>query len=135
VEQVAPSHAAAPEQSAHVAPTPQTRPPAASPAPRKSTAKRKQATAPAAPAATEDEPAGTDRVRPLTISLGEDDIDFLDEMRILGMQSRPRIDIGRSAVLRMALRRLRQEMTLEDIRDDIVARAAQSPAVPGRRRM
>jgi len=86
----------------------------------------------AAPAATE--AAGT-KVKPLTVSLDEGDIDWLDDLRIIGMQHRPKIDIGRSSVLRLALRRLREQMTPEEIRDYLRERAAQAPGAPGRRRL
>lgn len=75
------------------------------------------------------------KVRPLTVSLDESDIDWLDDLRIIGMQHRPKIDIGRSSILRLALRRLREQMTTEEIRDHLHERAVQASGSPGRRRL
>jgi len=83
--------------------------------------------------ATVDTPVG--KVKPLTVSLDESDIDWLDDLRIIGMQHRPKIDIGRSSVLRLALRRLREQMTPEQIRDYLQERATQAVSTPGRRRL
>ena len=75
------------------------------------------------------------KVKPLTVSLDERDIDWLDDLRIVGMQHRPKIDIGRSSILRLALRRLREQMTIEEIRDHLHERAVQASGSPGRRRL
>ncbi|WP_380162795.1 hypothetical protein [Kineococcus sp. R86509] len=79
----------------------------------------------------------TTRVKPVTISLDEDDIDWLDGLRILGMQSRPKVDIGRSALVRLALLRLREQMSQDEIRAHLLERSAQAQAsgATGRRRL
>jgi len=59
--------------------------------------------------------AGERPSRPATLYLEEAHIDFLEEARIAGMTSRPRLDISKSAVVRLALRRLQQEMTIDEI--------------------
>lgn len=82
------------------------------------------------------EAAGT-KVRPVTVSLDETDIDWLDGLRILGMQSKPKVDIGRSALVRLALARLRDQMTDDEVWAHLAQKAAQAQGtgVSGRRRL
>lgn len=82
------------------------------------------------------EAAGT-KVRPVTVSLDEADIDWLDGLRILGMQSKPKVDIGRSALVRLALARLRDQMTDDEVWAHLAQKAAQAQGagVSGRRRL
>lgn len=89
------------------------------------------------PAAQANEPAvevGDKRPpRPATVYLEDDLIEFLDEARIAGLTSRPRVDISMSAVVRLALRRLQQQMTSAQIRDHLAAQPT-DPHKTGRKR-
>ncbi len=59
--------------------------------------------------------------RPATLYLEEAHVDFLEKARMAGMISRPRLDISKSAVVRLALMRLEQQMTVGEIRDYLAA--------------
>lgn len=52
----------------------------------------------------------------LTLYLDQDIDRYLEDVRIQGLTSRPRVDVSRSAVVRLALRRLRAEMTPEQVK-------------------
>ena len=54
--------------------------------------------------------------RPATLYLDNSLLEFLEDARISGLVSRPRLDISKSAVVRLALRRLQQDMTVDEIR-------------------
>lgn len=60
---------------------------------------------------------------------------WLEDIAVLGRRSRPRIDASRSAVVRMALERLRRDMTPEQITAELHARAQIAPKRPGRKRI
>lgn len=64
--------------------------------------------------------------RPATLYLEEAHVDFLEEARMAGMTRRPRLDISKSAVVRLALMRLQQEMTVGEIRDYLAAQPVDS---------
>lgn len=52
----------------------------------------------------------------LTLYLDQDIDRYLEDVRIQGLTSRPKVDVSRSAVVRLALRRLRAEMTPEQVK-------------------
>jgi len=71
--------------------------------------------------------------RPATLYLDNNLLEFLEEARIAGLLSRPRLDISKSAVVRLALRRLQQDMTINEIRDHLRAQPT-DPTKTGRKR-
>ena len=71
--------------------------------------------------------------RPATLYLDSNLLEFLDEARIAGLVSRPRLDISKSAVVRLALRRLQQDMTIDEIREYLRAQPT-DPTKTGRKR-
>lgn len=71
--------------------------------------------------------------RPATLYLDSNLLDFLEEARIAGLVSRPKLDISKSAVVRLALRRLQQDMTIEEIRD-LLRSQPTDPTKTGRKR-
>ena len=89
--------------------------------------------APSRPSSTSTSPKT--EVKPITVSMDERDIDFLDQLRILGLTSRPKLDISRSAVVRLALQRLQAQMSSEEIGEYLRNRAAEGAVGPGRRRL
>jgi len=64
--------------------------------------------------------------RPATLYLEEANVDFLEEARMAGLISRPRLDISKSAVVRLALMRLQQQMTVGEIREYLAAQPVDS---------
>ena len=71
--------------------------------------------------------------RPATLYLDNDLVEFLETARIAGLVSRPRLDISKSAVVRLALRRLQHDMTVEQIREHLRAQPT-DPTKTGRKR-
>lgn len=71
--------------------------------------------------------------RPATLYLDDNLLEFLEEARIAGLLSRPRLDISKSAVVRLALRRLKEEMTIQEIHDHLRAQPT-DPTKTGRKR-
>ena len=71
--------------------------------------------------------------RPATLYLDDNLLEFLEQARIAGLVSRPRLDISKSAVVRLALRRLQQEMTIQEIHDHLSAQPT-DPTKTGRKR-
>lgn len=71
--------------------------------------------------------------RPATLYLDDNLLEFLEQARIAGLIGRPRVDISKSAVVRLALRRLQQEMTIQEIRDYLEAQPT-DPTRTGRKR-
>lgn len=71
--------------------------------------------------------------KPATVYLDDTHIEFLEEARIAGLISRPRLDISKSAVVRLALRRLQQDMTIDEIRNYLSAQPT-DPTKTGRKR-
>ncbi len=64
--------------------------------------------------------------RPATLYLEEAHVDFLEEARMAGLISRPRLDISKSAVVRLALMRLQRQMTVGEIREYLAAQPVDS---------
>ena len=71
--------------------------------------------------------------RPATLYLDGNLLDFLEEARIAGLVSRPKLDISKSAVVRLALRRLQEDMTIEEIRE-LLRSQPTDPTKTGRKR-
>ncbi len=69
----------------------------------------------------------------LTFYIDQDIDRYLEHVRVHGLLSRPRIDISRSAVVRLALRRLRAEMTAEQV-NTLLANQPTDPTRTGRKR-
>jgi hypothetical protein len=109
--------------------------PSASPRSTRSASKRSSSVrAPIAAAAAAGTAVGQGTAsRPATLYLDESLLEFLEEARIAGLVSRPRLDISKSAVVRLALRRLEQEMTIDEIRDHLRAQPT-DPTKTGRKR-
>lgn len=86
------------------------------------------------PRSGEGKSAGEDATtRPSTLYLDDSLLEFLEQTRIAGLVGRPRVDISKSAVVRLALRRLQQEMTIPEIRNHLEAQPT-DPTKTGRKR-
>jgi len=84
----------------------------------------------------EGSPAAPPAVEPpvkMTFYVGQDIDRYLEDVRIQGLTSRPKVDVSRSAVVRLALRRLREEMTPEQVKTLLAAQPT-DPTKPGRKR-
>jgi hypothetical protein len=69
-----------------------------------------------------------------TIHFGSEEDRFLDEVNFAGKRARPKVDASRSAVARLALRRLAEQMTSDEIVDELRRRAPTATAT-GRKRL
>lgn len=69
-----------------------------------------------------------------TIHLGAGEDSFLDEVRYAGRQSRPKIDASRSAVVRLALARLADEMSPTEVVAELKKRTPKTTSTGGRPR-
>lgn len=97
-------------------------------------------TAPLAPAATTKPPSGPilapEKTRaPFKVTLYVDrDLDeFMEAARVEGLTSRPKVDVSRSAVVRLALRRLMEHMSPAEVKAHLEGQVVRS-AGPGRKR-
>lgn len=70
----------------------------------------------------------------LTFYVDEDMDRYLEEVRIHGLTDRPKVDISRSAVVRLALRRLREEMTAEQVKTLLAAQPTDTGRTGRKRR-
>ncbi len=52
----------------------------------------------------------------VTLYVDRDTDDFMEHGRVEGLTARPKVDVSRSAVVRLALRRLMQEMTPAEVK-------------------
>lgn len=86
----------------------------------------------AGPAAAVSEREGLKRA---TIYFDQAADDWLEEVLISGRRSKPRADASRSAVVRLALERLRAEMNVDEVVAELRRRAEAAPATPGRKRL
>ena len=95
-----------------------------------------QATAPPTPIqpTTPAAPAESEALVRTTIHLGAGEDSFLDEVRYAGRQSRPKIDASRSAVVRLALARLADEMSPEQVVAELKKRTPKTTPSGGRPR-
>ncbi len=75
------------------------------------------------------------RLTRATIYLDESAENLLAEVEILGRRCRPRVDVSRSAIARIALERLADQLTPEQILQLLQDRVVASPARVGRPRM
>lgn len=82
------------------------------------------------PAPTPAQPGATFKV---TLYVDQDTDDFMEAARVTGMTSRPKVDVSRSAVVRLALRRLMDDMSPEQVKSALAAEPAKSTG-PGRKR-
>lgn len=72
-----------------------------------------------------------DPIKPVTVYVSEEQSDFLEEVRIAGLMER--VDISRSAVVRLALSRLQRQMNVQDIKQHLMAQPT-DPNRTGRKR-
>ena len=83
--------------------------------------------------APEENSVGERVTRPSTVYLDETQVEFLEQARIAGLTAKPRLDISKSAVVRLALRRLQADMSINDIRNLLGAQPT-APDKTGRKR-
>lgn len=76
---------------------------------------------------------GNSPSRAATVYLDDELIEFLEEARIAGLISRPKLDLSKSAVVRLALRRLQRDMSVDQIREHLRAQPT-DPTKTGRKR-
>jgi len=69
----------------------------------------------------------------LTFYVDQDIDRYLEDVRIQGLTQQPRVDVSRSAVVRLALRRLREKMTPEHVKA-LLAGQPTDPTKTGRGR-
>ncbi len=99
-------------------------------------ARVERAPEPADPPAGEGTPATPAAVEPpvkMTFYVDQDIDRYLEDVRIQGLTSRPKVDVSRSAVVRLALRRLREEMNPEQVKALLAAQPT-DPTRTGRKR-
>lgn len=83
-----------------------------------------------APEPTTIEPAVTP-IKPVTVYVSDGQSDFLEEVRIAGLMDR--VDISRSAVVRLALSRLQRDMSVDEIKQHLISQPT-DPNRTGRKR-
>jgi hypothetical protein len=71
---------------------------------------------------------------PSTVSLDRKTEEVLEAVRTAGRFSQPKIDANRSATIRLAVARLAEQLTPEQIADELRRRAPQSQGT-GRKRL
>lgn len=59
--------------------------------------------------------------------------EFMEAARVEGLTSRPKVDVSRSVVVRLALRRLMDDMSPGEVKTLLIAQAVRSTG-PGRKR-
>jgi len=69
----------------------------------------------------------------VTLYVDRDTDEFMEAVRVEGLTSRPKVDVSRSAVVRLALRRLMNDMSPAEIKALLADQAVRS-AGPGRKR-
>ncbi|MEV8195012.1 hypothetical protein AB0P13_23300 [Rhodococcus pyridinivorans] len=72
---------------------------------------------------------------PATVYLTAENDDFLEDVKRAGRRSQPKIDANRAAVVRLALTRLADQMTPEQVAQELAARAGRRPGKIGRTRL
>jgi len=88
------------------------------------------------PPAVDGTPATPAAVEPpvkMTFYVDQDIDRYLEDVRIQGLTSRPKVDVSRSAVVRLALRRLRDDMNPEQVKALLAAQPT-DPTRTGRKR-
>lgn len=87
------------------------------------------------PVASEDVSATSGTVEPpvkMTFYVDQAMDRYLEDVRIQGLTSRPKVDVSRSAVVRLALRRLREDMNPEQVKTLLAAQPT-DPTKTGRK--
>jgi len=69
----------------------------------------------------------------VTLYVDRDTDEFMEAARVEGLTSRPKVDVSRSAVVRLALRRLMDEMSPGEVKTLLAGQAVRSTG-PGRKR-
>ncbi|NNM96395.1 MAG: hypothetical protein HKL89_02155 [Candidatus Dormibacteraeota bacterium] len=69
----------------------------------------------------------------VTLYVDQDTDEFMEAARVKGLTSRPKVDVSRSAVVRLALRRLMDEMSPAEVKSFLAAEPVRSTG-PGRKR-
>lgn len=82
------------------------------------------------PEPTAVEPAVTP-IKPVTVYVSDVQSDFLEQVRIAGLMDR--VDISRSAVVRLALSRLQRDMSVDEIKHHLISQPT-DPSRTGRKR-
>jgi hypothetical protein len=70
-------------------------------------------------------------IKPVTLYVSDAQSDFLEQVRIAGLMER--VDLSRSAVVRLALSRLQQDMSVEEIKRHLISQPT-DPTRTGRKR-
>jgi hypothetical protein len=70
-----------------------------------------------------------------TIYFGQAEDRFLEDVRTVARRAKPKVDATRSAVVRMAVRRMLADLTPGEVMDALRAQAPQNTGAPGRRRL
>lgn len=78
-------------------------------------------------------PAETGATFKVTLYVDRDTDEFMEAARVEGLTSRPKVDVSRSAVVRLALRRLMDEMSPVEVKALLAGQAVRSTG-PGRKR-
>lgn len=78
-------------------------------------------------------PAETGATFKVTLYVDRDTDEFMEAARVEGLTTRPKVDVSRSAVVRLALRRLMNEMSPAEVKTLLAGQAVRS-AGPGRKR-
>jgi hypothetical protein len=88
-----------------------------------------------APKAKQRPPAPDELGAPFKVTLyvDRDTDEFMETVRVEGLTSRPKVDVSRSAVVRLALRRLMDEMSPVEVKALLADQAVRSTG-PGRKR-
>lgn len=69
----------------------------------------------------------------VTLYVDRDTDEFMEAARVEGLTARPKVDVSRSAVVRLALHRLMDEMSPAEVKALLAGRAVRSTG-PGRKR-
>ena len=69
----------------------------------------------------------------VTLYVDRDSDEFMETVRVEGLTARPKVDVSRSAVVRLALRRLMREMSAADVKALLEQQEVRSSG-PGRKR-
>lgn len=69
----------------------------------------------------------------VTLYVDRDTDEFMEAVRVEGLTSRPKVDVSRSAVMRLALRRLMDEMSPAEVKTLLAGQTVRSTG-PGRKR-
>ncbi|MBM4527335.1 hypothetical protein GS442_25380 [Rhodococcus hoagii] len=87
------------------------------------------------PSATTPAPPAEDPLVSATVYLSTSNDEFLEDVKRAGRRNQPKIDANRSAVVRLALTRLAEQMSPEQVAQELSARAGRLPGTTGRTRL